>query len=1362
MHEVVIFLTFNHEILRKILPIGIMMNIKSPLLFAYVFASLAQASDIENACFNCPPLDKVADATNFNDATYYADAIAAINNNLSIGEIKTNITNAISQNHKNLSYSQVWSALTQTDEDPSNTDNVILLYSGISLPKMSNGSGTQSTNPDNWNREHVWPKSHGFSASSLEAYTDIHHLRPTDISINASRGNLDFDNSDVPLSEAPANRVDSDSFEPRDNVKGDVARMIFYMDTRYEGFDATPNLQVVDRLTSVGENEIGRLCRLLEWHSADPVDIIEQTRHNRIYEYQGNRNPFIDHPEWINLLFSADVCTDLGGGDTGGGDTGGGDTEAPASSSTLFISEYIEGSSYNKAIELFNASGSEIDLSADNYQLGRFSNGGTNPTMINLSGYVAANEVFVIANTRASSDILNVADQLTGSISHNGDDAYVLYKNNEVIDSFGLVGEDPGSAWGSDSFTTKDNTLRRNSDVITGDTVIDDAFEPSVQWTGAGKDEFSDLGQHSIVNPEIFISEYIEGSSYNKALEFYNPSSSAVDLSAGNYQLGRFSNGSTSATMINLDGIIAPHSVYVIANSGAASAILQVANQLSNSVSHNGDDAYVLYKNDVVIDSFGRVGEDPGSQWGSDLQSTKDNTLVRKNTVSVGDTIIDDEFDPALEWDGYANNTFDYIGNHVVQSGEMPVSLIGECADPTTLISTIQGTGFASPLVGETHIVEGVVTASFPALNGFFIQEELADQDADLQTSEGVFVAVNNAQLPEANTVVRAIGTISESYGKTQVNATEPTINCGVDSILATNLHLPFSNNEAQESMEGMLVTIAESLTVTDNYYLGRYGEVTLSKGRRYVPTNIYQPGTELVSALAATNALNKVVLDDGVNGSNPENVIYPTNGLSATNTLRTGDKVTTLTGVLDYSFSNYRIIPTEQPTFDHTNVRTSEPVLNNGNLRIASFNVLNYFNGDGIGGGFPTSRGADSAEEFERQRDKIIAAITHINADIIGLLEVENDGFGEQSAIQDLIHGLNLVAPADVHYSFVNPNIPADPSTGIELLGGDQIKVAMIYNDKAVTEFGTSAYLTGWPFEYHNRPPMAQSFRAIETGERLTVAINHFRSKGCSSSGGVENEDKLDGQGCYNLRRVQAAEAITAWLATYPTGVVDEDILVIGDLNAYSKEDPVTTIENAGFTNLANLFIGEQAYSYAYQGEIGTIDHALASKSLTDKVVDVTQWHINADEPPVLDYNTEYKSDAQQVNLYDSNAFRASDHDPVVIEVEGVTPLISVKEVHENLGTNARWATYEFDVPATSVSFSAIISGGEGNVDLYVREGKKPNTQKFDCRPMLVGNEESCVITLPKAGKWYIRLRGERHYSDVTLTLEALYPEPL
>ena len=187
---------------------------------------------LSGTCFNCPDLEAVNLASDFVASDYYAALDTAIANGESAQTLKDTAHNIIENGHRTLSYSEVWTALTYTDEDPANTDNVILFYKGISQGKFTNGSGSQSTNPDNWNREHVWAKSHGFPSSSLTAYSDILHLRPTDISVNSSRGNLDFDFSDSTLSEAPLNRVDGDSFEPRDAVKGDVARSMLYMDVR--------------------------------------------------------------------------------------------------------------------------------------------------------------------------------------------------------------------------------------------------------------------------------------------------------------------------------------------------------------------------------------------------------------------------------------------------------------------------------------------------------------------------------------------------------------------------------------------------------------------------------------------------------------------------------------------------------------------------------------------------------------------------------------------------------------------------------------------------------------------------------------------------------------------------------------------------------------------------------------------------------------------------------------------------------------------------------------------------------------------------------------------------------------------------
>ncbi|WP_233007309.1 endonuclease [Rheinheimera faecalis] len=232
--------------------------------------------------------------------TYYAAAVGK-----SGSELKAAL-NSILRGHVRLTYSQVWDALSYTDEDPNNTNNVILLYAGRSEAKTFRAGQTNSL--DAWNREHVWAKSHGFPSESQYAYTDIHHLRPADVSINSSRGNKDFDLGGTALAESPLNKTDSDSFEPRNAVKGDVARMMFYMDVRYEGGDetSTPNL-ILRNFAPTGSSapEMGKLCVLLQWHIQDPVDSFETRRNNRIYEWQQNRNPFIDNPQWAQSIYGA-------------------------------------------------------------------------------------------------------------------------------------------------------------------------------------------------------------------------------------------------------------------------------------------------------------------------------------------------------------------------------------------------------------------------------------------------------------------------------------------------------------------------------------------------------------------------------------------------------------------------------------------------------------------------------------------------------------------------------------------------------------------------------------------------------------------------------------------------------------------------------------------------------------------------------------------------------------------------------------------------------------------------------------------------------------------------------------------------
>ncbi len=248
---------------------------------------------------NSVPVVALAGPTWSGFSTYYADAIGKTG-----VALRTELNKAAARNHVRLSYTQVWDGIKHSDEDPLNSNNVILIYTGRSQAKSYNASG--NTDQNAWNREHCWPKSHGFSSESQWAHTDLHHLRAADVSVNNTRGDKEYDNGGTQIGEAPGNYTDSDSFEARNAVKGDLARMMFYMAVRYDGGDNTGvgNLELQNTTTTSG-NYMGKLCTLVQWHRLDPVSADEIRRHARIVEKQKNRNPFVDNPDWVEQVFGA-------------------------------------------------------------------------------------------------------------------------------------------------------------------------------------------------------------------------------------------------------------------------------------------------------------------------------------------------------------------------------------------------------------------------------------------------------------------------------------------------------------------------------------------------------------------------------------------------------------------------------------------------------------------------------------------------------------------------------------------------------------------------------------------------------------------------------------------------------------------------------------------------------------------------------------------------------------------------------------------------------------------------------------------------------------------------------------------------
>ena len=601
----------------------------------------------------------------------------------------------------------------------------------------------------------------------------------------------------------------------------------------------------------------------------------------------------------------------------------------------------------------------------------------------------------------------------------------------------------------------------------------------------------------------------------------------------------------------------------------------------------------------------------------------------------------------------------------------------------TTLIHDIQGSGSAvtgpGPFTVEAIVVGDYQTQGSGQLRGFFIQEEDADVDANPATSEGIFVFCTTC--PTAVSVgdkVRVTGGASEFFDMSQLSATT----AGSVTVLGSGNPLPTSAsvqlpvpgvpsgdlaaakafiNAYFEPFEGMLVTFPDTLSVREYFELARYGQVILSEGgrpRQFTDANM--PDATGFINHQIDLASRTIILDDTDNRQNrpsdvPNTAYYhPVPGLSISNLFRGGDTITDLTGVLHWSFAGqsgtdaWRIRPvTEAYTYAFTSVNARPTVPDvDGSVKVASFNVLNYFlTIDTSNVCAPTQnqdcRGADSVQELERQRTKMLAALSAIDADIFGFMEMENTPGVEPLA--DIVAGL----PG---YDYID--------TGV--IGTDAIRVGIIYKTTTVQPVGNYAILTSSVdprfIDTRNRPALAQAFEEIATGGRVTVVVNHLKSKG--SGCGVGDDDTTTGQGNCNGTRTLAAQALADWLATDPTGSGDSDVLIIGDLNSYAKEDPIVALQTAGYTDMVAAFGAPDAYGYVFDGQLGYLDHALANSNLEPQVADVAEWHINADEIPLFDYNDDvrtadeaaFEEESDVLPLYEPNEFRTSDHDPIII----------------------------------------------------------------------------------------------------------------
>ena len=482
------------------------------------------------------------------------------------------------------------------------------------------------------------------------------------------------------------------------------------------------------------------------------------------------------------------------------------------------------------------------------------------------------------------------------------------------------------------------------------------------------------------------------------------------------------------------------------------------------------------------------------------------------------------------------------------------------------------------------------------------------------------------------------------------------------------------------ENVEGMLITFTTNLVVSEYFELARYGQLVLSADERVDQfTDANEPSVAGYATFLTQLEQSRIILDDDTNIQNDatsvgpdEPYFWPRPGLSNTNVIRGGDSIDNLTGIMHWSFSGqsgtdaWRIRPVEEAftyAFTQNNQRQANPENVDGTLKVASFNVLNYFT-------TLNSRGANSTVELERQRAKIAAAICNMNADVVGLIEIENNGL---TALDDLLNGVSGINEvcSDANYVAVDAGV----------IGTDEITVAFIYNTDTVNLEGDFAILDSSVDprfnDNKNRPALAQTFKQISNNGLITVVVNHLKSKG-SSCDDVGDPNTNDGSGNCNETRTQAAAAMVDWLETDPTESGDTDFLIIGDLNSYKNETPIDAIKLGAddtpdtaddYTNLIETYQGIEAYSYVFDGQLGYLDYALSSSSLTPKIKGTTVWHINADEVNLFDYNdaiqdageASFERESNVLPIYEPNAFRASDHDPVLIGIDlgGVPPTI-------------------------------------------------------------------------------------------------------
>jgi predicted extracellular nuclease len=714
----------------------------------------------------------------------------------------------------------------------------------------------------------------------------------------------------------------------------------------------------------------------------------------------------------------------------------------------------------------------------------------------------------------------------------------------------------------------------------------------------------------------------------------------------------------------------------------------------TSSMGINGDDAIELFKDGSVIDTFGDINTDgSGTTWEyldgwayrMSGQTANGGSFEASNWTYSGVDALDGSTTNTDAATPFPAGTFTTEGGgDVVEVPEEPAVELGICGADATLISAIQGSESSSAEVGNNVIIEAIVTGT--RAGGFFVQEEASDYDADDATSEGLFV--EGSVDVETGNLVRLYGEVEENYGMTTLamDSDVAALDCGTaDAVAAVELSMPYELD--LETVEGMVVSVTDA-TVTSTNNLWRFGEIVVSDTIKRQPSDVAAPLSEAYTAAEEASETSLLTIEDNSSSQYPDALNYfPT--FSYANAIRIGDSVSAA-GPLNYSFGTYRINPND--VIEVTSSREANPVVTEGNLSIATFNVLNYFNGEVDANGdvtfdYDENRGADDEVAFELQQGRIVEAIVNLNADVVGLMEIENDGFGEDSAIQSLVNAINAELGETEQYSFIAT------SDGSEI-GTDAITVGLLYKATVVTP-ENDAMVVAMPEQQIDedslarmRPSLLQSFVHTESSKSFLVAVNHFKSKGsqCAEDVAEAPSEITTIQGSCNALRVSAA-------ITLGNALSDESLperkVILGDLNAYSAEDPVAVLtdytpESRGYTittavntgmdegssvdvessfgyhNLAEEFDAE-GFSYWFYGteQVGSLDHVLAS----------AHWNINSVEAYQLQYDQalRYYPDEDGYAFTDVGPFRSSDHDPFIATFDLQADVVEEEEEENN-----------------------------------------------------------------------------------------------